>query len=93
MNKPKRAEKFVNSVDWIFAKTYAKFAPHEYIVKKYLPEEKHEDFMWLARLINSEGYEVEFKGKMYTCYDIGDKKYWTMDEDVEKTDLINRADK
>jgi len=35
MNKTERAEKFVGSLDWIFAKTYAKFAPHEYIVKKY----------------------------------------------------------
>lgn len=32
-----KVEKFVNSANWVFAKTYAKTAPHEYAVR----EKKH----------------------------------------------------
>jgi hypothetical protein len=29
----------------------------------------------------------------FTYFDTGDWMYWTMDEDLSKTDLINRAKK
>ena len=32
----KEFKEFVNKFEWIFAKTYAKTAPHEYIVLKKL---------------------------------------------------------
>ncbi len=87
-----KAEAFVESVEWIFAKTYAKTAPHEYIVKRYLPKEKWDEFLWFARLIREEGYDGKFYDHTYRYLDIDGKKYWTMDEDVEMTELINRCD-
>ena len=45
---------FVNRHAWTFAKTYAAFCPHEYLVKKRLPPEEQALFPEAARLIREE---------------------------------------
>lgn len=82
-----RARKFITGNAWTFAKTYAKTAPHEYVVKdKLANEELKREFEWFAIFIHDHGYQEEFWGKVYTYLDIDDKKYWTEEE------IINRAD-
>ncbi|MBT6690857.1 hypothetical protein HOB10_00785 [Candidatus Parcubacteria bacterium] len=70
---------------WIFAKTYAKIAPHEYIVK----ENELELFDEYKIKISKSGKEEEFTlhGKMdiYRYYYEGDYKYWIMGN------ILNRA--
>lgn len=88
-----RVRSFISGNTWIFAKTYAKTAPHEYVVKTKLPtEEMKKEFEWMVMLIRERGYEAEFWGKVHTYLDIDGKKYWTMGEPVEETIILNRAD-
>ena len=77
---------FINHHDWTFAKTYAAFCPHEYIVMKRLPEEEHTLFPEIAQFIRDKGFVAKYGRLEPRSY-----YNWTMDEKVEDTDLINRA--
>jgi hypothetical protein len=84
---------FIVNNTWIFAKTYAATAPHEYLVKRNLSPVDQEILVEFAYFIKENGYKKLFGSMEFTYFDIGDWMYWTMDEDVSKTDLINRAKK
>lgn len=79
--------------EWIFAKTYADTAPHEYTVLGRTPDWSREDFIRAGRVIRTFGQPGKFYD--YTNIYLVDRergvKYWTMDDDVELTDLVNRA--
>lgn len=81
---------FVNRFKWTFAKTYAKTAPHEYLVLKEIDWKYEKTFKDVAKFINKEGLPSKFWGKTYIYYFLDGYKYWTMDEVIEETDLINR---
>lgn len=83
---------FIHRHDWIFAKTYAAFCPHEYIVMRKQPGEEWPLFPEIARFIREKGFVAEY-GKLGPnwYYIVDDYYYWTMDKEVEDTDLINRA--
>lgn len=83
---------FIHRNKWIFAKTYAAFCPHEYVVMKRLPEEEHPLFPEIARFIRENGFTAEY-GKLgpNRYYIVDDYYYWTLDKNVEDTVLINRA--
>ena len=83
---------FINQHDWTFAKTYAAFCQHEYIVMKRLPEEEHALFPEIAQFIRDKGFVAKY-GRLEprSYYIVDDYYYWTMDKKVEDTDLINRA--
>ena len=78
---------FINSANWIFAKTMPE-NPHEYCLRRETDETDFEEFI---KLIRKEGYEQLYEGIIYICYNVGEHKYWTMGEPLEKTILINRA--
>ena len=69
-------KKEIKKAKWIFAKTYAKTAPHEYIIKDKNP--------WLfnaiANLIDTKGYLRDFTLFGHTetnkYFDIDGYKYW-----------------
>ena len=83
---------FINRHEWTFAKTYAAFCPHEYVVMNRLPREERPLFPQIAQLIRDEGFVAEYGRLGPNWYDIVDEYYyWTMDSKVEDTDLINRA--
>jgi hypothetical protein len=70
---------------WTFAKTYAKIAPHEYIVK----ENESELFAEYEDKISKSGKEEEFtlhgKTNVYRyCYE-GAYKYWIIEN------ILNRV--
>jgi hypothetical protein len=46
-----------------------------------------------AHFIKEHWYKKFFGNVEYIYFDIGEYMYWTMDEDVSTTDLINRAKK
>ena len=69
-------EKEITQQDWIFAKTYAKTAPHEYIVRETNPD----FFDKMCKLIDEEGYVERWRdGKEYKYLKIGNHKYWHFD--------------
>ena len=57
---PNYLEKFIKESIWIFAKTYAKTWPHEYLVQE---EVENELFTELADYIDTHGYKEYFYHK------------------------------
>lgn len=78
---------------WIFAKTYAESAPHEYCLRVDLKrgDVSFQDMLLLAEAIWDYGYRERYGGYIQTYLDIDDCKYWSMDPTPERTDLINRC--
>jgi len=56
----------VNNEKWVFAKTYAKTWPHEYIVRDRVDEGL---FVDLVEHIRANGYRANFYKKEITYYD------------------------
>ena len=82
---------FVDRFPWTFAKTYAAFAPHEYIVLRKVGLQFKPDFVKAAQFIRDAGFKAFYYKSQRSYFVLGDYYYWTMDENVEDTDLINRA--
>lgn len=86
------AKIFVESHNWKFATTYAKTAPHEYLVKKWLSVEEqllYERFVQTMKANSVVGY---FYGHKNNYLILGDKYYWYMyTPDNMAVDLINRT--
>lgn len=66
-------KELINQQRWQFAETYAKTAPHEYIVNKW----NGILFKLLCEKIDKEGYEKKWwDGKKYKYLDFDGYKYW-----------------
>ena len=88
----KEAKAFAESHQWKFATTYAKTAPHEYLVKKWLSEKDRHLFERLVQTINTESVVGYFYGHKNNYLILGDHYYWYMDyPDNMAVDLINRT--
>jgi len=85
-----KLNKFIKSQDWIFAKTYAKTWPHEYIVRDKVDEAL---FVKLVEHIRSNGYIGKFYKMDITYFDEDGMVYWTMGDPIETTTIINRCTK
>ena len=68
------ARSIVEKYEWIFAKTYAKTAPHEYALSKNNGEDK--DWERLAEIIEKYGETEYFYGHKGKYFYIDDLKYW-----------------
>jgi hypothetical protein len=86
---PDEVRRFVESVTWTFAKTYATTWPHEYIVR--MPETARL-MLALAHHIFEYGVEGRLYSKVFKYHHDGGKVYWCMDPTPEATDLINGCD-
>ncbi len=84
------ARKFVSDKKWIFAKTYAKTFPHEYIVKDNLDEKGREEFEKIVEFISNNGYQKKFFKRVYVYFEIDGFKYWTMGNPINETNILNR---
>lgn len=80
----------INSVKWIWAKTYAKIAPHYYIRKHEQP------YLYgiLQRMIESHGQDelyTNHKGTTYPCryFYHGKYKYWEMSPVINRAEVSN----
>lgn len=81
---------YIASVRWQEARTYARFAPHEYTVSDWNPNRRawfEEAVMGIRRY----GYDSKFGSATYVYLDVDGKKYWTMGAALSETVLINRA--
>ena len=78
---------------WKEAKTYAKTAPHEYVVLEYIKDDKtKEAYTELWQAIQDKAVEEFFYEHPFKYYYRGDGyKYWTYGDTAESSDLINRA--
>lgn len=82
------ANSFINSQEWIFAKTMADI-PHWYCLKRNC--ENLGDWDWFVRFMDEFGVIGEFCGRQYKYLYWGDYRYWIMDPTPELCDLINRC--
>lgn len=87
------AKAFAERHKWKYATTYAKTAPHEYLVKRWLNEGDRHLFERLVQTINKEavtGYFYEHENRYLI---LGDQYYWYMPcyPDNMAVDLINRT--
>ena len=87
----KEFREFVNRFKWTFAKTYVNKAPHEYIVIDKVGIEHKAEFVAVARFIREDGFEAFYYRRKGYYFILDENYYWTMDEKIEDTDLINRA--
>ena len=86
------AETFVTAHTWKFASTYAKTAPHEYLVKKWLNEEDCKYFERFKQTIDHNSVVGYFYGHKNDYFILGDHYYWYLDyPDNMAVDLINRT--
>ena len=81
---------FIDDQDWIFAKTYAKTWPHEYIVRDQVDKTL---FAVLVEHIRANGYVGKFYKMDITYFDEDGIVYWTMGDPIEATTIINRCTK
>ncbi|GAA1942305.1 class I SAM-dependent methyltransferase [Agromyces allii] len=79
------------AMPWTCAKTYAQSAPHEYVVHPRTPGLTREGFQRAAHVIHTFGEPGRFWRSTNTYLVVGPHRYWTMDADLDDTDLINRA--
>ena len=81
---------FVDRQRWIFAKTYADRAPHEYMLLKELDGDK-EEYYDFVRTVLEKGIVMKFWHKENRYVYLDNHMYWVMDPDPEKVILINRC--
>jgi hypothetical protein len=77
---------FVESCTWTFAKTMPQ-NPHEYIVRKNVPESQFADAVVFIR---EHGRPQVFGGRRYIQYEANGHTYWTMGAPLPITIIINR---
>lgn len=84
---------FAPTLDWTFARTYAETAPHSYVVLGRTAGMTAADYVRAGRVIHTFGQPAKFYGmtNLYLASPDGHLKWWTMDQDVTQTNLINQA--
>lgn len=82
---------FIARNKWIFAKTYAAFCPHEYVVKNRLSESDQKLFEKIAIYIREHGFPAQYGKNVRMYYVVDDRYYWTMGDPIPNTIIINRA--
>lgn len=86
------AKKYAESHYWKFASTYAKSAPHEYCMKKWLASEDQLLFERFVATIRKQSVVGYFYGHKNDYLILGDHYYWFMPvPDNLAVDLINRT--
>ncbi|MBS7346593.1 MAG: hypothetical protein KIG14_02680 [Candidatus Sacchiramonaceae bacterium] len=84
---------FVERLSFTFAKTYKKFAPHEYaIFHRHSPDKA--DMKKAVEFIDRYGYTIHFYGGMaFQCVNYKGMRYWYafMTDDHTAPDILNRT--
>lgn len=89
------ARRYIAKVRWHFASSMAQW-PHEYTVLKWDPE-LHKEFFDLVTLIRADGvvkpWPKDSPNPRYHHHylEVDGWQYWTMDDVIADTQLINRA--
>ncbi len=84
---------FAAAREWTFAKTYAQSAPHDYVVAGRTPGVTHADLVRAAHVIHTFGRPGKYYSvtKIYLESADGRHRWWTEDEFLADTNLVNRA--
>jgi hypothetical protein len=85
-----RLNTFIDGATWIFAKTYAKTAPHEYVIYDNLDAEGKKEYEWFVEQIQEKGVDEKFYQTTFRYLYFDDRKYWTHDTKQKKDGVLNR---
>jgi hypothetical protein len=80
---------FIEGSTWVFAKTYAAYCPHEYVVGRGKIDRR--EFEAAVLFIRRCGFDAYYGNRLGPYFIRGDYYYWTMGEPVERCQIINRA--
>lgn len=85
-------KEFFDRQNWIFAKTYASKAPHEYIVRNNI-NGTDKEFMEAVNHIHDKGFTMHWNGIYANKYiHVDGYNYWVMmDSEDDPTAIINRS--
>lgn len=84
-------KEFFDKQDWIFAKTYAKKAPHEYVVRDNITG-TDEEFMNVVNYIQEKGITMYFWNYPNKYIFLEGRQYWVMRDSVDDpTTVLNRC--
>ena len=82
---------FINKQSWIFAKTYANKAPHEYIVRGRI-NGTDEEFMRMVNYIQEKGITMYFWDHPNKYIFVDGHQYWVMrDRGDDPATILNRC--
>jgi len=81
---------WVKKQKWVWAKTYAKFAPHYYVVKNKENLLEQAAFLDASKFIKNKGYKGKFYNREYKYYKFSGWKYWTTGPPSGEITVINR---
>lgn len=82
-------DEFLQRASWNWAKTYAAFAPHWYVVREQFRDDI--TFRKVVEYMRENSVTEDFHGKPFSYFYHNGYKYWTMGNPVEQTRIINRA--
>ncbi|MEY4731131.1 MAG: hypothetical protein RL681_77 [Candidatus Parcubacteria bacterium] len=85
-----RLKEFIDGNTWIFAKTYAKTAPHEYVVYDRLDTEGRKEYDWFMGQIEENGVDEKFYNTTFRYLYFGGMKYWVHDTKEREGGVLNR---
>ena len=84
-------KEFCDNQSWIFAKTYAKKAPHEYVVRNNI-QGTDEEFMAVVNYIQENGITMYYWNHPNKYIFIDGRQYWvTRDSVDDPTTILNRC--
>ncbi len=82
---------FISRQDWIFARTYADRAPHEYVVRHKINGTDNE-FMEIADHIREYGITMYFWNRPNKYIFVDGRQYWVMGDEEDNAIVLNRCD-
>jgi len=85
-----RITKFIGSNNWIFAKTYAKTAPHEYVIYDKLDEKTQKEYKWFIKQIEEKGIDEKFYQTTFRYLYFDGMKYWIHGTGEDDGGILNR---
>ncbi len=86
----RKLKEFAEKYPWTFSKTYARTAPHEYVVRENVADD--ESFDEIVMLIREKGFKCNFWKAEHIYLELDGKYYWTMGSPLEETIIINRCE-
>lgn len=87
----KEIKDFFERQEWIFAKTFAKTFPHEYILKERLKHGDKKVFVEVIKYMRANGKKEHFFRKEFIYFYLDGKKYWDNGNSLKDTRIINRV--
>ncbi|MCR5475598.1 MAG: hypothetical protein K6F28_10415 [Lachnospiraceae bacterium] len=86
----KKFREFIERQNWIFAKTYADRAPHEYVVRGKL-NGTDEEFLEIIAYIRESGITMYFWNHPNKYVFMDDRQYWVMCDKNDEPVILNRC--